>query len=432
MKIIESKDLEKNNKELKIELTALEMSPIFEKAYNELGQEIEIDGFRKGKAPKDEIKKQINKSQLFERAARLAINDNYLDIIKKEGLKPAGPPQVEILKIAEGNPFEFKLRLPLLPEVKLCDYKDIKVKPEKVEVSDKELDNTIDRLRQSKSNEKKVDRKAKDGDKIKLDLELSKDGKKLEKGDIKDYSFIVGKQAPMPGLNENLKGVKSGDEKEFSYTYPKNHYDKNLAGEKVDFKAKVKDVYEMVLPELNDDFAKSFGDFKTMKDLKDKIKDNIKLEKENKKEQKIESEILEKLVENSKFDEMPENLIEHEIDKMIQELKASLQQSPQLGEIKFDDYLKSINKTEEELRKDFKPKAKIRIKTALAIKKISDKEEITASKEEIDKEVEKLKQRYKGQEQILKNLEQENSRMYLKDLLTNRKVIKFLKDKALK
>ncbi len=429
---IESKDLKNNTKELKVKLTALEMSPIFEKAYEKLGEEVDIDGFRKGQAPKEEIKKHVDKSKLFERVARLAINEHYLSIIKKEDLEPAGPPQVEVLKIAEGNPFEFKLRIPLLPEAKLCDYKDIKVKPEKIEIEDKEIESTLNRLRQSRSTEEKVDRKAKEGDKVKLDLELSKDGKPLKDGNIEDYSFVLGKQAPMPGLNENLKGVKSGDEKEFSHTYPDDHYDDNLAGKKIDFKAKIKDVYKVKLPELNDDFAKSFGDFETMKELKGKIRDNIKKEKENKKEQKIESEILEKLVKKSEFDEIPEKLVEHEIDKMIRELKASLQRSSQPGQVKFDDYLESINKTEKELREDFKPKAKKRIKTALAIKKIADKEDIKVSDKEIDQEVEKLKKSYKGQEKMLKNLEQQNSRRYLKDLLTNRKVIKFLKDQALK
>jgi len=429
---IESKDLEKNKKELKVELTALEVAPIFEKAYKELSQELDIPGFRKGKAPKEEVKKNINQSQIFEKVARLAINENYFSIIKKQDLEPAGPPEVEVLKIAEGNPFVFKLRIPLLPSVSLCDYEDINVKPEKIDIKDKEVENTINRLQQSRSTEKKVDRKAKEGDKVKLDLKLQKDGKDLENGDVKDYSFVIGKQAPMPGLSDNLKGAKSGDEKEFSHTYPKEHYDKNLAGKKIDFKAKIKDVYEITLPELNDEFAKSFGDFKTMEDLRSKIKDNIKREKEQKNEQKIESEVLDQLVEKSKFDEIPESLIDHEVEKMLKELEASLQNSPQGGKIKFDDYLESINKTKEDLKKDFKPKAQKRVKTALAIKKIAEKENIQATDKDLEQEIARLKKIYKGQDKMIKNLEQESSKLYLKDLLTNRKVIKFLKDKALK
>src|SRR6056297_1335502 len=170
---IESQNSSDNIKELKVELTALEMSPVFDKAYKELGQELDIPGFRKGKAPKEEIKKHIDKAKLFEKVARLAINEKYFSIIKEKDLEPAGPPEVEVLKIAEGNPFIFKLKIPLLPEVELCNYKKIKVQPEKIEIKDKEVNNTLDRLQQSRSTEKKVSRKAKKGDKVKMDLELS-------------------------------------------------------------------------------------------------------------------------------------------------------------------------------------------------------------------------------------------------------------------
>jgi len=263
---------------------------------------------------------------------------------------------------------------------------------------------------------------------VQIDLDLFIDKVPLENGQIKDFHCLIGNDQYLPGLSENLKGLRRGEEKEFSFTYPADHYDKKLAGKKVDFRAKIKNIYQVDLPELNDEFAKNVGPFKTVSEFKEKIKENLLREKKNKEEQKTEMEILNKLIEVSEFEELPEILIEHELDKMLDELQDSIVNG-QAGSFKFEDYLKAIKKTEEDLRKDLVPQAEKRIKIALAIREISLTEKIEPEKKEIDEELAKLKKIYQNQEQAIKNLESETGIIYVKNLVVNRKVIEWLKNK---
>jgi trigger factor len=195
----------------------------------------------------------------------------------------------------------------------------------------------------------------------------------------------------------------------------------------------VKEIYQIELPEINDDFAQSMGPFKNIIELKEKVKENILKEKEARENEKTEIQILEKLIEKSKFEEIPDVLINHEIEKMMAELKNNVENvGPKIGAgAKFEDYLKAIKKTQEDLKKDFIPKAEQRIKTALLIREIAEKEKIEASEEEVESELKKLKQLYQGQDRALENLNSENGKIYIKNLVANEKVIKWLKEKLI-
>lgn len=427
---INIKKLPKNLIEITVDLSVKEMQPFYDEAVEHLSEGMQIPGFRAGKAPSHIVKEQIGPEKILEHAAEHAINAKYPEIIKKENLNPAGPPQVQVQKLAPDNPFIVKLIVALIPEIKLGNYKKIEVKKNKVEVKDEKINQAIEQLRSMRGQEKLVNRGCKKGDKVLINLNLFIDKVPLEDGQMKDFPVTLGNDQYLPGLSDNLTGLKKGDKKEFSFTYPVDHYDKRLAGRKIDFKAMIKDVYQIDLPELNDKFAQSMGPLKTFKELKDKIEKNILAEQKEKEEQRVEIEILKQLVEKSEFGDLPEILIEHELDKMIAELRGNIERPDDPTSPKFDDYLKSIKKTEEQLRKDFIPKADERIKTALSIREIAIKENIKVDKEDIKKETEQMKQAYLGQEQIIKNLESESGQTYIANLLTNRKVVEFLKNQS--
>ncbi|MBU4370151.1 trigger factor [Patescibacteria group bacterium] len=425
---LKTKKLPKNLIEITVELSAKEMQPFYDEAIEYLSEGVQIPGFRAGKAPAYMVKEQIGLAKILEHAAEHAINAKYPEIIKKEKFNPAGPPQVQVQKLAPDNPFIVKLTVALIPEVKLGDYKKIKIKRNKVEVKDEKINQAIEQLQSMRGQETLVNRTCRKGDKVQIDLNLFIDKVPLEDGQMKDFPVTLGNDQYLPGLSDNLTGLKKGNEKEFSFTYPVDHYDKRLAGKKVNFKIMVKDVYQIDLPELDDKFAQSMGPLKTFKELKDKIKENITAEQKDKEEQRVEIEILKQLVEKSEFEDLPEILIEHELDKMIAELKGNIERPDDPTSPKFDDYLTSIKKTEEQLRKEFISKAEERIKTALAIREIAVKENIEVSKEDIKKETEQMKKAYLGQEQIIKNLESESGQIYIANLLTNRKVVESLKN----
>jgi len=427
---IKTNKLPKNLIEFTLELSVKEMRPFYDEAVKHLSEGMQIPGFRAGKAPTHMIKEQIGLTKILEHAAEHAINSKYPEIIKKNNLNPAGPPQVQIQKLASDNPFIVKLTISLMPETKLGNYKIIKVKRNKIEVKEEKINQAIEQLRSMRGQEILVNRACKKNDKVQIDLNLFVDKVPLEDGQIKNFSVVIGNDQYLPGLSDNLTGLKKDEEKEFSFTYPTDHYDKRLAGKKVDFKIKVENVYQIDLPELDDKFAQSMGPLKTFKDLKNKIKENILAEQKDKEEQRVEIEILKQLVKSSTFEDIPEILIEHELDKMIAELKGNIERQDDPNSPKFDDYLKSIKKTEEQLRKEFIPKSEERIKTALAIREIAIKENIKVNKENIKEETEQMKKAYLGQEQIIKNLESESGQMYIANLLANRLVVEFLKNKS--
>ena len=428
---IQTKKLPKNLIEITVELSVKELQLFYDEAVEHLSEGIQIPGFRPGKAPVDLVKQEIGQAKILEYAAEAAINAKYPEIIKEQKLNPAGPPQVQIQKLAPNNPFIFKLTIPLIPQVKLGNYKNIKVKKNKIEVNDEQINKALKELQSLRRQEVLVNRESKIGDRIQVDLNLFVDKVPLEHGQIKDFSIVIGQDQYLPGLSDNLKSLKKDQEKEFFFQYPVDHYDKTLAGKKVDFVARIKNVYQINLPKLDDEFAQSMGPFKTLTELKDKIKQNLIQEQKNKEEQKLEIEILKQLIDKSEFEDIPDILIEHELDKIMAELKGQIERPDDQASPKFDNYLQSIKKTEQDLRKDLVPKAEERIKTALCIREISTKEDIKIERKDIEKEIEQMKQVYQNQKQILKNLESESGQTYIKNLLTNRKVIELLKNRTL-
>ncbi|MCH7759552.1 trigger factor, partial [Patescibacteria group bacterium] len=418
---INSKKLPKNIMEITVELSTLEMAPFSDQALEELGKEITVSGFRRGMAPKHLVRQQVDEIKILEKTAEIAVNKKYPEIIAKaletngpEKIELAGPANIEMQKIAPNNPFIFKLIVPLLPEIELGDYKKIKIKRKKNKIENSDIDKALKELQWTRRKETLANRSSQLGDRVELDLNLFINKVPLDQGQIKNFSVILGQDQYLPGLSENIKGLSAGQEKEFSYRYPDSHYDKQLAGKLVDFKAKIKNVYAINLPPIDDELGQSFGKFKNLEELKNKIKENLETEAQDKEEQRLEIEILKQLIEKAKIGEIPEILIEHELEKMINELKMSVENPHEMGSAKFDDYLQSIKKTEEDLKKGFIPKAEERIKTALCIRKIAQEKNIKVGEEEIKQEMDKLIELYKGQEKSLENLKTEDGQIYIK------------------
>ncbi len=421
---VEAKKFPQNLIEITVELSVTEISEFEEKALNNLSLNTKVEGFRPGKIPNEILKQRISPLKILEEMADLAINKKYPEIIKQEKLEPVAPPQVEIIKLAPNNPLIFKLKIPLIPKIKLGNYKNIKISEKKTKIENNQIEKVISELQTMRGKETLVSRKAKKGDKASVDLELFHDKVPLENGQIKNFSLILGSgKEYFPGLNDKIIGLGKNEQTEFSFCYPESHPDKQTAGKLIDFKVKINSVYNIDLPKIDDQFAQSVGKFNSLENLKEKIKENLEENARLKEEQRREVEILQELIKQTQFEEMPKILIDNEINKMIEELKASIEQSSG----KFEDYLQSIKGSVESLQKQFIPKAEERIKSALCIREIAQKEKITVSEEESEEEIKKISKLYKNQEELLKNFATESGKNYLKNLLTNRKVIDILK-----
>lgn len=422
---IEKKDLEKSQLEITVEISTEEFKSYIEKGAKKVSEQVKIEGFRPGKAPLEVLKQKVGEMSILEEAAQIAIRKTVDKIVDEEtkGRQPVGQPNVTITKLAPENPLEYKITLALLPEITLGAYKNLDIKPEEAKIEDKELERALSDLREMRASEKIVDRQIKDDDKVIVDIHMSLDKVPVEDGHHHDLSILMGKDYLVTGFDKNILGLKKGEEKEFSLAYPSDHHQKNLAGKNVEFSVKIKEIYERIVPEANDEFAKAFH-LKDLTELKTNLKESLLQEKKRNVELKNESELISKISDKTKFGEFPDVIIESEAKNLMLELEQSVIR--QGG--KFEDYLNHLKKTKEQLMLEMMPNAIKRVKSALLLREIAVKENIFPTEEEINNKIKELEVQYTDNEKILKMLKEPGYAVYLKNILTNEKVIAKLKE----
>lgn len=422
---VTKRDLPKSQLELIVELTPEEFASYITKGAQKVAAEVKIEGFRPGKVPYDILKQKIGEMTILEEAAHMAIHKTIDEVIEKNTMErqAVGQPSVNVTKLAPGNPLEYKIVLSLLPTVALGKYKNLNLKIEEAKIDDKELDKALNDLREMRAKEAIVDRTAADGDKVVADVKMFLGKVPLENGEHKDLAVLMGKDYFVPGFDKKLIGAKKGDIRKFELPYPDDHHQKNLAGKMVEFEVAVKEIYSRELPELNDQFAEFFR-LKNSEELKKNLAETLLHEKQQQTEIKNESEILAKIVEDTKFGDLPEALVESEAKNMLAELEQSVVR--QGG--KFEDYLQHLKKSRDELMLELLPNAVKRVKSALVIREVAIIEKIEPTAKELEEKIVDLKNQYANKKEILKMLDEPNYSNYLKNILTNEKVIAQLKN----
>lgn len=413
--------------ELEVEIPAEELKKFLDKAAATLALEVKIDGFRPEKVPFDILIKRVGEMTIYEKAAELAVEKTYPKIINEEHFETLGSPEISILKLAPENPLVYKATVALVPKIKLGNYRKIKISRKKMEVEEKKVDEAVRELQKMQTKEVLAKRPAEKADKLVVDMDMFLDKIPLEAGQAKNHAIYLNETYYVPGLADQLIGLSAGEKKEFSLPFPKEHYQKNLAGKNVDFKVKVTSVFELQPPALDDEFAKALGQ-ESFDALKNLLRQNLLKETENQEEARLEEEILKQVVADSRVEEIPETLVTSETRKMVHELEDSLAERG----VNFEDYLKNIKKTKTQLMLDFAPRAVERIKTALAIKEIAAVEKIEANEKEINEEMAKLSEAYKNEPELLGRVRSEESNQYLGNIIKNRKAVQLLKDSATK
>lgn len=438
---IKRQKLEQSQEQLIVEVEPEEIKPLLTRAASDISYEHKIPGFRPGKAPLEIIKERFGLASIWQQAAHIFIQEKYGEVLAKANVRPIDNPQVEILTVVPNQTLVFKIILTSMPKVLSLNYDLEKEKIKTPQIKQEEVEKILKNLQFQKRKEKLINGPSRLGDRIEADIDLSFGGVPLENGQMKNTSFILGEDYYIPGLSENLLGMKANQTKEFSLKYPKDYRDKKLAGKTIDFKVKINNIYSIDLPAIDDKFAQDLN-YKNLEDLKNQIKANLEKQAQQKQEQQIESKIFEELIQKAEIEDIPQVLIDRETDKMIAELKGAIENQGivSLGQkfsTKFDDYLKAIKKTESELRNEFRSQAIKRVKIALIIREIAQKEKIEISQEEIEQEIEQISRLYKSNKtdknelDILKQLKTEAGRNYLKNVLSSRKVISLLKEKKI-
>ncbi|MFA5069747.1 MAG: trigger factor [Patescibacteria group bacterium] len=423
---VEVKKLPKSLAELTIEVSVFELQPFLLNTAANMSKEMNFPGFRPGKAPYDMVKERVGEAAIYQEAAEDIIRKTYPRAVIEQGLEAVGQPKITLEKLAPGNPVVYKALVSLLPKIELGDYKKTRARKKQISVEQKEIDKALKDLQRMYGKEISVERQAVRGDKVEIDFDVYLDKVPLEGGSSKKHPLIIGEGSFIPGFEENLVGMAKEQVKEFKVRFPKDYHKKDLANRLAEFKVKMLAVYKIELPPLDDNLAKMAGKFENFAGLQKQFSDNIKKGKDEREEQRFEIEILDDIMSKSKFGEIPELLLDSELSKMISELEHDVTHQG----MKFEDYLKALKKSVEDLKNELKPTAEKRIKTALIIRHIAKEEKIEVEPKEIESEIKKTKETYKNQPEIIKQLESAEYKMYLANVLASKKVMDFLKNLA--
>jgi len=421
------KQLPKSQIELVITVAPADYQKDMEAASLRLSQRAAIHGFRPGKAPYDIVKQNLGEIKILEEAMQSIVEKNYHTAVTAEKLETIGMPEITIEKIAPGNDFVFKAVAALLPSVKLADLSKLDAKKKEIIVGEKEISEVLENLRKMQGKEVVKDGVATAEDKVEVAMNMSINKVPVEGGQAPKHQVYLNEPHYIPGFAEQLVGLKKGEVKEFSLKFPDEHYQKHLAGKNVDFHITVNDVYSIEYPEINDAFAERLGQ-KSLESLKDILQTNLTKEAETKEDQRMEAELLEKVILASEFGELPDVLVNSEKQKMFHELKHSLEEKG----ITFENYLKDIKKTEEEVANDFIDRATTRVKAALISRQIAKDNNIKVEKEELEKEIALIKVTYKDDPKVEEALKRPDVLDMLAATVQNRKVVAFLKEKIVK
>lgn len=418
--------LPKSQVKITIELSPEEMKPHLEKAAEDLSKEFKIEGFRPGKASLGIVTQRFGAQHVWEQAGEQAVRKAFIQAIREKNILTVGRPNIQMVKLAPDNPFIFTAEVAVLPEVKLGDYQSFKAKKDKAEIKPAEVDKAIEELRGMFATEAMVDRSAAMGDKVEIDFDIMMNNVPLEGGSSKQHPMVLGSKNFIPGFEEQLVGMKKDDTKNFSLAFPTEYFKKDIAGKTGDFKVAVKSVFEVKKPELNDEFAKKAGKFTTIDELRNKLEQNLLAEAEDGHDAVWERAIMDELIERSDFGQLPEVLVQSELEKMVNEIRESIEHRGG----KFEDYLASLKKSVEDLQKEFLPTAEKRVKAALAIRHIAKQEKLEADPKQVEEEVKSTLNMYADKPEILARIDSEDYRDYLKTMQVNKQVVELLKSRA--
>ncbi len=419
---VTSEKTENSQAFLTIEMEPAEVEESLENSYRRLVKRTRIPGFRQGKAPREILERYIGKESLLKEALNNLVPQAYEKAITEQAIEAIAQPQIEV---TQTDPLVFKAIVPLKPTVKLGDYHNIQVVPEPAkEVTEEDVKAVIEQLRHQHATWEPVERAVGFGDLVVLDIESSVEGKPFINQKGAQYPVIHDQSSSLPGFAEQLVGVKSNEEKEFKLQLPSDYPRTELADKEASFKVKITEIKQEILPELNDEFAKEVNaDFKTLDSLREQARSDLKLRAEEKARIDFEERVINAVVDLTEV-EFPQILIEAETHRI-------LAQRFQRGNRELEEYLRNINKTEEELHEELRPLATRRVTRSLVLGKVIEEEKIEVNDSEIGNEIENMiKSATENKDELEKALNTPQVRESIGQTLLTRKTVKRLEDIA--
>ena len=417
-----SKKISDTRVEITVTLDAKDLKKAEEQALKKLAAEVRVEGFRKGKAPAEVAKKFIPENDLSAETIDIAVRTTAFAAFQEAEKMPLVAPNINVTKYVPGETAEYTATADIVPEIKLGDYKNLKVKKEKASVSEAQIKEVLGNLAKSFAEKKPVKRAAKLTDEVIIDFVGKKGGEPFEGGSAKDYKLVLGSKTFIPGFEEGIVGHEAGDKFDLKLTFPKDYGVKDLAGAKVVFETLLKQVNEVTEPAIDDELAKKCGPFKTLKDLKADIKKNLEMQDEHRLNEKFKDDLIAELVKASKIP-APEILIEDQLRIIKDDMTRNAMSR---GINSLEDFVKMSGETMENWEKEAKKAAETRVKASLALQDLAVKEKITVSDEEVLAKLNELRDVYKKSPEAVKQLKDPNVKMDIKNRMIIEKTLDYL------
>lgn len=414
--------------EVKLTITAAEtdLTPYKNAVLKKLAGKVKIQGFRQGTAPISLVEKNIDPQLLQTEFLDTALSSLYIKAADNEKIRPVTKPEVSIKKFVPFTSLEFEVVAHVLGEIKLPDYKKIKLAKEQPKVTKADVENVLESLQKRMAEKTEVKRQAKNGDQAWIDFRgVDEKGEAIKGADGKDYPLLLGSKTFIPGFEDNVAGMKTGEEKTFDLTFPKDYSVKALAGKKVKFTVKLTKVEKVTEPKINDEFAGKVGPFKTVEQLKEDIKKQLQHEKQHEVDRAFQAKLLDKISASTSTD-LPEPLIEQQITYLMDEFRRNLTYRGQT----YPEFLESEKLSEEDHRqKHLRPQAEKQVKSSMILSEIAEQEGLEVGPEELEVRIQLLKGQYSDQNMQAELDKQENRRDIASRMLSE-KVLKKLEEYA--
>ncbi|MGN7468400.1 trigger factor [Brevibacillus sp. SAFN-007a] len=378
--------VENNQGVLTVEVDASQVDAALDQAFKKVVQKVQVPGFRKGKVPRKLFESRFGVESLYQDALDILLPTAYGQAVRETGIEPVDRPEVDVEQMEKGKNLIFKATVTVKPEVKLGDYKGLAIEHKDFTVTDESVEAELKRMQERHAELVAVEEgTAQEGDIAVIDFEGFQDGVAFEGGKAEDYSLELGSGTFIAGFEEQLVGLAIGEEKEIKVTFPEEYHSPNLAGKEAVFKVKLNSLKRKNLPALDDEFAKDVSEFDTLEELKADTKKKLEEKAAQEKEQYVREQLVLKAAENAEID-LPAVMVEHELDQMVNEFGQRLQYQGMTLEL----YYQFSGMDESQLRDQLRADATSRVRTSLTLEAIGKAENIEATEEDVNEELNKL------------------------------------------
>lgn len=417
------KHLPKSQIEITITVEPEDLEKYRKKAAEEISKEVQVKGFRPGHIPPEVLEQHVNPKYVEARAQEIAMQQTYAEVVIKENLAVVSRPKV---KIEKTDPLTYTATVALLPEVKIKDYKSVKVAKKEPKVTEDDIKAITDDLKRYGTTYKDVDREAKKGDRVEVDFEgFDEEDKAVPHTKSSNHPVILGQGTLIPGFEDELTGLKKDEKKEFHLTFPKDYHKEDFRSKKVKFKVEVKRIEEATVPELTEELIEKLtGKKQSVEEFNKEVKQNLHSKKEKEAAMDQENEYIEKLLKESDI-EVPDSLIDEEVEYILQDMKEDMGEKG----MPFEKFLETNKISLDDLRKKYHGEGERRIKVRLILQHLMKEEAIEVTAEELKAELEKIKSRYPKDQSA--KIQEEFDKGALKNQLTNRLSLRKLFAKVL-